>query len=140
MNFLFQQHPPAAAPQPPGAVPPGAGEALEAENLEEQLWEASRRGAVKELSQLLARGVDPTGRDGDSLETALHAAARGGHVQAALKLVEAGVDIAAASYAGRTALHLACRAGHAKISEALLQLGADPDFAGADMLCGRNHL
>ena len=64
--------------------------------------------------------------------TALHAAARAGHVPIIRMLLEAGADALAVDTAQRTPLHHVAVAGHGICVKALLDAGSDPEGADAD--------
>lgn len=65
--------------------------------------------------------------------TALHYAARAGHLNACQMLIDAGANINAVTRAGRaTALHRATKQGHTQIISLLLEHGADPNITDAD--------
>ena len=66
--------------------------------------------------------VDTRGSLGD---TALHWAARGGHVAAIETLLQKGADIAAANNQGDTALHLAAFKNHVDACKKLVAMGAN---------------
>ena len=98
-----------------GAAPPQDG-----------LLDAARRGDADEVRALLEDGADPDFAQGDGL-TALHLAAREGHLEIVDMLIGAGAETGAATRIGDyTPLHLASGAGHAEVVGALLTTGADP--------------
>jgi len=62
--------------------------------------------------------------------TALHLAARQGHIETVMALLEAGADVNAASAGDKTSpLLIATINGHFDLGKALLDLGADPSLA-----------
>lgn len=63
--------------------------------------------------------------EGKRSNTALHRAAREGHLEEVEHLLQTGLDVHAANAKGETALHLAAREGHVRIVELLLRAGAD---------------
>lgn len=63
--------------------------------------------------------------------TALHWAARDGHVEAVTALIEAGADAEQADRDGNGALHLAFREDHVEVVKALLKAGASPNALNA---------
>ncbi|XP_047104837.1 poly [ADP-ribose] polymerase tankyrase-1-like [Schistocerca piceifrons] len=96
-----------------------------------RLIEAAKQGAVEQLRELLAAGADVGAREegwlGNSC-TALHLAARGGHVAAASCLVGAGAEVDARdSRYQSTPLHLAAFSGHAGVVRLLVGASADPN-------------
>ena len=100
--------------------------AVAATPVEDGLLEAAKRGDAAAVRALLEEGADPDLARGDGL-TALHLAAREGHVEVVDLLVAAGAATAATTRIGDyTPLHLAGGAGHAGVVRALLGAGADP--------------
>ena len=98
-----------------GAAPPRDG-----------LLDAARRGDTDAVRALLQAGADPNLAQGDGL-TALHLAAREGHLEIVDALIGAGAETAAVTRIGDyTPLHLAGGAGQAGVVGALLGAGADP--------------
>ncbi|XP_047104841.1 poly [ADP-ribose] polymerase tankyrase-1-like [Schistocerca piceifrons] len=93
-----------------------------------RLIEAAKQGAVEQLRELLAAGADVGAREegwGNSW-TALHFAARGGHVAAASCLVGAGAEVdARTSRVQWTPLHWAAFNGHAGVVRLLVGASAD---------------
>ena len=61
--------------------------------------------------------------------TALHIAAREGHLEVVRLLLQAGADKDASNGDGLTALHFAARPGHSEVVRLLLEAGADKDAA-----------
>ncbi|XP_047101022.1 poly [ADP-ribose] polymerase tankyrase-1-like [Schistocerca piceifrons] len=93
-----------------------------------RLIEAAREGAAEQLRELLAAGADVGARQEEwgSSQTALHWAARGGHVAAASCLVGAGAEVDARSSWGQwTPLHWAAFNGHAGVVRLLVGASAD---------------
>ena len=58
-------------------------------------------------------------------KTALHVAAKNGHVDVAKVLIQNGADVNAVEKDKWTALHLAARNGHVDVAKVLIQNGAD---------------
>ncbi|MDE0650398.1 MAG: ankyrin repeat domain-containing protein, partial [Gammaproteobacteria bacterium] len=99
-----------------GAAPPQDG-----------LLDAAREGDATAVRALLEDGVDPNLAQGDGL-TALHLAAREGHLEVVGILIGAGAETGAATRIGDyTPLHLASGGGHADVVDALLGGGADAE-------------
>ena len=95
-------------------------------NVENEFLDAAFRGRTETVKKLLARGANPDSRD-DIGQTALMGAARNGHVQTVIVLLEAGAEVNVKLHATNwTALLLAAFYGHAKVVKALLAHGADP--------------
>ncbi|XP_018602753.1 ankyrin repeat domain-containing protein 16 [Scleropages formosus] len=68
-------------------------------------------------------GVDVNERATDMELTALHYAAKEGHIGTIRTLFALGADLQARDKKGRTALHMACAGQHASAVQALLELG-----------------
>ena len=82
---------------------------------------------------LLAAGADVHARSGNRLaNTALHAAAAGGHTEVIATLLRHGADVNARQHGGFTALHAAAQDGAAAMVRLLLAHGADPALAADD--------
>ena len=90
------------------------------------MW-ASDRGYLEIVQALLGReGTDVNKSDSDG-DTALHGAAREGHIEVARALLQAGANARKINEEGRTPLHLASGEGHIEIVRALLEAGAGAD-------------
>lgn len=76
-------------------------------------------GALECIDALLAAGADVNLRRKVQLDTALHIAARNGHLEAARKLIAAGADLSAHSVVG-TPLHEAAAEGETAIIDLLV--------------------
>ena len=104
---------------------------------EVRLCEAAELRLMGELRALLAEGVDVNAADGNGW-TALHLAAREGHVRAVHMLIEAGADVHATTDRGETPLHLAVHgrgqseAARLVTVERLVEAGADVNAADSD--------
>ncbi|XP_046983100.1 ankyrin repeat domain-containing protein 65-like [Schistocerca americana] len=139
-----------ATPQPPACADTAvarptfnlvsAGRGLSQQERGRRLIEAAVQGAAEQLRELLAAGAD-VGSRGEGLGsswTALHWAARGGHVAAASCLVGAGAEVDARESWGQwTPLHLAAEYGHAGVVRLLV--GASADLNARDV-CGQTPL
>ncbi|XP_046983135.1 cortactin-binding protein 2-like [Schistocerca americana] len=116
------------------------GRSLSQQERGRRLIEAAVQGAAEQLRELLAAGAD-VGSRGEGLGsswTALHWAARGGHVAAASCLVGAGAEVDARESWGQwTPLHLAAEYGHAGVVRLLV--GASADLNARDV-CGQTPL
>jgi len=104
----WQQHKITCKPPPPSA-----------------LWTAAAEGSSEEVRHLLADRPDMEERGTSDQTTPLHVAARQGHEQCVLMLLENGADLVANSRFRRTALHAASAEGHVGTVRILLQHGAD---------------
>ena len=100
------------------------------------LW-ASFRGRPEEVRRLLELGVSATARLRDG-RTALHEAARGGHMGVIEHLLAAGAVADSPDYSGFTPLMRATAAGHRGAVARLLAAGADPERAVA--VCGDEEI
>jgi uncharacterized protein len=90
-------------------------------------------GHRAEAERLLAAGADLAAVSRNALKnTPLHAAVAGGHVDAALLLIERGAEPNARDAGGHTPLHIAAEAGSEPIVKALLARGADPYAVDAE--------
>jgi uncharacterized protein len=67
-------------------------------------------------------------------DTALIVAAREGHYEICVDLIQAGANVDASNKIGLTALMEACRYGHRPIAQLLIYSEADLDLA--DTVCG----
>ncbi|XP_049770078.1 poly [ADP-ribose] polymerase tankyrase-1-like [Schistocerca cancellata] len=134
---------PGAATQPPSGAaarhtppPPDDAAVSRLRSLSQQergrrLIEAAKQGAVEQLRELLAAVADVGAREEGllgSIRTALHWAARGGHVAAASCLIGAGAEVdARTSLQQSTPLHSAAQSGHAGVVRLLVGASADPN-------------
>lgn len=105
---------------------------------------AGRAGRVRELVQrepaLLREVAAPAYAPEQPLRcTGLHAAVHAGSVDVARVLVEAGIDLEAATLEGRRALHDAIEFGQSEIARLLEEAGAELDICCAAIL-GRLEL
>lgn len=99
---------------------------------ERGIWSAAQTGDVKRIEQLIAKGTHPNQTD-KSGYTALHYAARNGHLEVCKLLCEHGACINATTKAGvATALHRACTAGQFKVTQFLLLKGANVELQDSD--------
>ncbi|KAJ5738028.1 hypothetical protein N7493_001183 [Penicillium malachiteum] len=96
------------------------------------LWYAAADGCNLSLSILLKAGADVDAKFNG--QTALQAAAEGGHLKVlqALLAAKADVNIAPTSNNGRTALQAAAEGGHLEVVQALLAAKADINAAPAE--------
>jgi ankyrin repeat protein len=108
-------------PDDPGLPPFAAVE----KQLSSPLYYASFLGLTETVRSLLST-ADVREKTADGL-TALHGAAWSGSVDAALLLLDNGVDLEAKSASGETALTVAATRGHDTLVELLLKRGADAE-------------
>ncbi|XP_046983932.1 GA-binding protein subunit beta-2-like, partial [Schistocerca americana] len=117
------------SPPPPDSAAVSRLRSLSQQERGRRLIEAARQGAAEQLRELLAAGADVGAREEDwwgSSWTALHWAARGGHVVAVSCLVGAGAEVdARTSLEQSTPLHWAARCGHAGVVRLLVGASAD---------------
>lgn len=103
----------------------GLGETLEELDFHKSLAAAAQSNDVRRMQELMRRG-SPVDGDDPSGYTPLHYAARNGHLDACLLLLENGAQVDKCTRAGKaTSLHRAAYAGHIEVVTALLQAGAD---------------
>ena len=89
---------------------------------------AADGGHTDAINALIAHGADKNAVLGDDQETALHTAARRGHVRAVVSLIkDHGLDPNAVATHGKTPLLLAVDFGTHAAVEALLKNGAKAD-------------
>jgi len=99
----------------------------------------------KGILWLLDHGADPNVRSGREQETALHVAARRGHLPELVKLlIEHGADVHARRADNRTAWNLAGRNAHDALVALLEEFGAEPEtISSVDVLirtCARGDI
>jgi ankyrin repeat protein len=99
-------------------------EAVSVASLEEELFEAVRRGDASRVEGLLEKGADPNCRGENGL-TPLHIAAKLGRVEIIRRLVTKGADPNARGRNSATPLHLAAESGQEEAARFLVELGAD---------------
>ena len=99
--------------------------------MERELLIAAQYGRVADVKALLGRGCPVEGPKSVArtdqnvhLDTALHLACFGGHLDVARLLLEARLDVNYQNLQGFTLLHYASKRGHSALSELLLQHGA----------------
>ena len=93
-----------------------------------QIHDAAASGDIEQVKELLASGTDMDEVDGKQ-RTALHHAARRGHVAIVELLIERGADVnPREAISGHTPLHLAERWGH---EDAAAVLVANGGYKGA---------
>lgn len=64
--------------------------------------------------------------------TALHVAAQGGHLEDAVLLTEAGIDVSVLDDEDRSALQVAVKGNYGEVASALVKAGADPNTLYVD--------
>ena len=119
------------SPHPPGNNYIGYRRSVGRESVTTQLHEAAWLGRAETVQALIsAAGADP---DSYSIRryggTALHKAARQGHVDAVRALLSAGADpnVRSTHWYGGTPLHIATWSGDPETIRALIAGGADPN-------------
>eukprot|EP00434_Breviolum_minutum_P015901 symbB.v1.2.014013.t2/scaffold1012.1/size144332/6 len=90
---------------------------------DQKLFHACEENQLDELHLLLRRPLNPTCVNDEGV-TALHVAARQGHLECINLLVQAGAEI---DHGPVTPLHLAARHGHLEACKVLLDYGAEKD-------------
>ena len=94
-------------------------------------WPAAR-GLPKTIHYMVKeQGADPSRRD-EGGRTAMHVAAKAGHVDCVQALIEVGGDVMAKDTFGVTPLHLAAGEGKEDMVSFLLEQGCPPDC-----ICGK---
>jgi ankyrin repeat protein len=102
-----------------------AGANIADASVKDQLFYAATIGNVKQVQQLLDKGVKVDVTDPIDNSTALIMAAEKGHKKVVTLLLENGADINAANNFGGTALHGALSGRHADLAQFLIKRGAD---------------
>ncbi len=93
-------------------------------------WEdASKRGDLRIIRNLVEQGMDVNARDGFG-QTALMLAAHHGHDAVVETLIAHGADLNVTAKYGLSALMLAVVAGHAQVARRLAKAGADLSLRG----------
>jgi len=119
-------------PASPGAGSTAAAEpAVSPDALPGPLLRAARAGDAAGVVAALASGARPGERSAVGW-TALHGAARGGHLEVARLLIAAAAPADARAMDGLTPLMLAAEGGHAELVAALRAAGATPGLRGGE--------
>ncbi|KAG0556690.1 hypothetical protein M758_11G070200 [Ceratodon purpureus] len=110
----------------------GVTESLDEMDFQKSLAGAAQVGDVGRMRGLITRGAKVDG-DGESGYSPLHYAARHGHAQACLLLLQSGAQVDRRTRAGKaTSLHRAAYAGHIEAVKVLLQHGANVEAQDSD--------
>ncbi|XP_018915889.1 palmitoyltransferase Hip14 isoform X2 [Bemisia tabaci] len=105
---------------------------LDEMDFERGIWSAALDGDINRVRKLLQKGISIDGLDSGGY-TALHYAARAGHLSVCELLIDAGAAIDSQTRAGRaTPLHRAVSAGKEDVVMLLLKHGANPGIKDAD--------
>src|SRR5687768_18392607 len=105
-------------------------------SLNDQMWEAVRKGDAAAVTALLDKGADVNAKFRYGA-TALFKAAERGHTEVVKLLIERGADVAVKdTFYGATAMTWALDKGHAGVVRAILARSADG--AGEVLLSGVN--
>ena len=95
------------------------------------LSDAAESGDIKAAEEAIAAGADiRTGDPNQYGDSPLHKAAKSGHTELVLLLIENGADVNAKDKWGVTPLHWAARKGRKEIAELLINKGADMNAKG----------
>ncbi|XP_077988569.1 uncharacterized protein LOC144443070 [Glandiceps talaboti] len=106
---------------------------------DDKVLHAVENGDLSKLQSLLGKkGTSPTKLDHEG-KSALHAAAKLGHLECLDFMLHNGADLMVIDNQGRTALHCASRAGHGESIERLLQYGAAVFPGDYQMLTPLHH-
>ena len=97
--------------------------------LDEELFEAAKKGDAAAIERLAAEGASPNAKNKDE-RPAVWRAAWEGHAGAVSALVRLGADLDARSSNGLTALMVAALNGQVECARALLAGGADRTLRG----------
>ena len=90
-----------------------------------ELWISARDGETEEVVRILEEDPDVEERGGGRATSPLHEAARGGHVEILLLLLDHGAVVSAQNTSLTTPLHLAALMGRGAVLLLLLDHGAD---------------
>ncbi|XP_055638147.1 ankyrin repeat domain-containing protein 39-like [Toxorhynchites rutilus septentrionalis] len=107
-----------------------ASQSFDELEFERGIWTVAIDNDEAKLRSLIAKGhLHDKDRSG---YTALHYAARNGHMSICLILLDSGIGIDETTHGGATALHRAAMMGHTRIVELLLQRKANPILQDSD--------
>ncbi|XP_058815221.1 ankyrin repeat domain-containing protein 39 [Topomyia yanbarensis] len=107
-----------------------ATQSLDELEFERGIWSAAIDNDEHKLRSLIEKG-HLSDRD-NSGYTALHYAARNGHLSICRILLDSGISVDETTHGGATALHRAAMMGHHQIVELLLTRKADPLLQDSD--------
>ncbi|CAH1955829.1 unnamed protein product [Acanthoscelides obtectus] len=109
--------------------PTNASQSLDEMDFERGIWYVAQHGDIQNVRKHLNRGDVDQRHTG---YTALHYAARNGHLDVCKLLIDSGANINAVTNGGVTALSRAASTGHKEIVEYLLGKNADPFIQDSD--------
>uniref|UniRef100_A0A1B0CDD6 Uncharacterized protein n=2 Tax=Lutzomyia longipalpis TaxID=7200 RepID=A0A1B0CDD6_LUTLO len=110
--------------------PSAAAQTLDEMDFERGIWTAALYGDLERLDVAIGRGA--TNDCDNAGYTALHYAARAGHMEACRKLIAAGADVNCTTKGGVTPLHRAAMMGRWEIVEFLCKRGANLTTTDSD--------
>lgn len=90
----------------------------------EKLIDACARGDPTRVLRLIELDITAVNPSESGIDTPLHAAAGGGHLDVLELLLSSGADVSASANDDSQPLHYAARNGHVQICEALLEAGS----------------
>lgn len=112
---------------------PAASQTLEEMEFERGIWSAAQYGDFSKVKKLVEIGKNEINQRDSAGYTALHYAARNGHLDVCKYLVMKGAEIDAVTKSGQaTALHRACSAGKTEIVKFLLSKKAQVGMRDSD--------
>ncbi|GAB0092665.1 ankyrin repeat domain-containing protein 39 [Sergentomyia squamirostris] len=110
--------------------PTAAVQSLDEMEFERGIWTAALYGDMERLEIAIGRGA--TNDRDNSGYTALHYAARAGHLAICKRLMAAGANVNSVTNGGVSPLHRAAMMGRVEIVEYLCQVGAHLDVRDSD--------
>jgi len=115
-----------------GAAAGSTVQTLDELDFERGIWAAAFNGDAARVEKYLSNGGNTEALDSAGY-TALHYAARNGHLTVVQLLLDAGARVNAQTRSGcSTPLHKAAYSGHAEAARLLMKAGADPRLLDSD--------